>query len=98
MYKAFTKTGLVICCVFKEKNWKNAINKADYYKHDFTPEIPEDLAGGISCHAWIDATAVQKRSIRVKFKGISMENGNTDDFINDPISSINNSRQRNDVF
>ena len=50
LYKAFTKTGLVICCVFKEKSWKNAINKADYYKHDFTPEIPEDLAGGISCH------------------------------------------------
>ena len=50
LHKAFTKTGHGICCIFKEKSWKNAINKADYYKHDFTPEIPEDLAGGISCH------------------------------------------------
>ena len=48
LYKAITQTGHGICCVFKEKSWKNAINKADYYKLDFTPEIPEDLAGGIS--------------------------------------------------
>ena len=51
LYEAFTKTGHRICCIFKEKSWKNAINKADYYKQrDFTLEIPEDLAGEISCH------------------------------------------------
>ena len=46
----YTKTGNGICHVFKEKSWKNAINKADYYERDFTPEIPENLAGGIRCH------------------------------------------------
>ena len=50
LYEAFTKTGHRICCIFKEKSWKNAINKADYYERDFTPEIPENLAGGIRCH------------------------------------------------
>ena len=48
LYEAITKTGHRIRHIFKEKSWKNAINKADYYKLDFTPEIPEDLAGGIS--------------------------------------------------
>ena len=34
-------------------HWKNAINVADYYEHDFTPEIQLNLEGGISCHGLI---------------------------------------------
>ena len=50
--KHLPKQGMeYVAYIFKEKSWKNAINKVDYYKqHNFTQEIPEDLAGGISCH------------------------------------------------
>ena len=59
-YEAITKTGHGICHVFKEKSWKNTINKADYYEHDFTPEIPEDLAGGIRCHGLMPLQSKKK--------------------------------------
>ena len=65
-YEAITKTGHGICHVFKEKSWKNAINKADYYEHDFTPEIPEDLAGGICCHGLMPLQSKKKKWVEIQ--------------------------------